>query len=175
MSMTKIATVTVGSGGASSIDFTSISGAFTDLMLSVSLRTNRSAADDSMLIRFNGATTNFTVRELRGTGSATNSNSFVVGFGGFVVGGTATANTFSNNQIYIPNYAGSTTKSFSVDGVMENNTTAALQGILAGLWAQSSSITSISLVPDTGPLFVQYSTATLYGVTKGSLAGVTVS
>lgn len=173
--MQLIQTVTVGSGGAASIEFTSIPATFTDLCLVLSARSSRSASDDAILIQFNNQTTNFTVRELRGTGSGVNSNTFSTGFGGFIVGNTATSNTFSSQSIYIPNYAGSTNKSFSIDGVMENNATAALQGILAGLWSQTTAISSIKLTLDTGPNFVQYSSASLYGILKGSDGIVTVS
>jgi hypothetical protein len=163
------------SGTQASIQFLSIPQTFTDLCLVYSLRTDRSATDDSVLIRFNSVTTNFTVRELRGTGSAANSNTFSVGFCGFVNGASSTSNTFSSQSIYIPNYANGNNKSFSIDGVFENNATSALQGILAGLWSQTNAITSITLVPDVGPNFVQFSSATLYGITKGSDGIVTVS
>ena len=42
----KIQTVTVGSGGAASIDFTSIPQTYTDLKIVLSARTNRANATD---------------------------------------------------------------------------------------------------------------------------------
>ena len=77
--------------------------------------------------------------------------------------GTYTANTFSNFSTYIPNYAGSNNKSYSVDGVTENNATASYQIMYAGLWSNTAAINQITLVPDTLN-FVQYTTATLYGI-----------
>ena len=89
------------------------------------------------------------------------------------IGNTATANTFNSTTFYIPNYAGSTNKSFSFDQVNENNTTAANQVLGSVLWSNTAAITSISLT-SPGYNFVQYSTASLYGITKGS-GGATVA
>jgi hypothetical protein len=57
---------------------------------------------------------------------------------------TATANTFGNTEFYIPNYTSSNYKSFSVDGVTENNATAAF-ALYAGLWSNTAAITSFRL------------------------------
>ena len=159
----KIATVTVGAGGAATLDFTSIPSTYTDLVLKISGRYSASAFDGHY-IAFNGSTSTFTGRTLYGTGSAAVSASIARYVGS--IGGTAsTASTFNNNEIYIPNYAGSTNKSFSVDNVTENNATESYQNLVAGLWATTSAITSISISLPTGN-FVQYSTATLYGIKK---------
>ena len=49
------------------------------------------------------------------------------------------------------------------DAVTENNGTAAIASFFATQWADTSAITSLSLVFGTGN-FAQYSTATLYGI-----------
>jgi hypothetical protein len=150
---------------AASVTFANIpQTGYTDLKIVMSVRTTRAATDDAVLIRFNGSSTNFTVRELRGTGSSTFSGSGTTPFVGYQDGNTATSNTFSNAEIYIPNYAGSTNKSFSVDSVQETNATGALQGLIAGLWSNTAAITSITLVPEIGPNFVANSTFSLYGL-----------
>ena len=175
MSMTKIATVTVGAGGASSIDFTSIPGTFTDLVIYFSGRSN-SAGSSSFFpaqLKFNGSTANYSQRRLYSANGSVGSTTDSYGIESPEA--NATANTFSNNVIYIPNYAGSTQKCVSIDNVSENNSNAALLQITAGLWTQTAAITSFGLVGYGGSTLLQYSTATLYGVTKGSLAGVTVS
>ena len=80
-------------------------------------------------------------------------------------GSTATSNTFGNSELYIPNYAGSTNKSSSADAVAESNTTTVFAYLNAALWSSTAAITSITLTPDAGGAnFVQYSTATLYGI-----------
>ena len=175
MSMTKIATVTVGAGGASSIDFTSIPGTFTDLCLVMSLRTSDTGTSwTSANLTINGSTANQTARFLYGAGSGSGASSTNTVIDAWVNSGNSTANTFNNASLYIPNYAGATNKSFSVDLVTENNTSTALTIIESGLWSQTAAVTSLKYQPITGTL-VQYSSATLYGITKGSLAGVTVS
>jgi hypothetical protein len=172
--MTLIATTTVGAGGASSIDFTSIPATpYTDLLVVVSGRSTATAGDDPMRVYFNGSTSSYTVRYLYGSGSGTASGTNGNYTGTTIPDANATSNTFGNVQIYIPNYAGSTNKSFSVDGVTENNGTTALQMISASLWSNTAAITSISLDLVNGN-FTQYATASLYGITKGS-GGATVS
>jgi hypothetical protein len=162
---TKIASVAVGSGGAANMSFSSIPSTYTDLCLKVSGRTNVADYVDFCKIQFNGVATNQTERTARGNGSAANSYSDTLIYSA-TNGNTATSNTFGNLEAYITNYAGSTNKALSIDGVSENNATAALAELTAGLWSASAAITSITLVPYTGTLWQQYSTATLYGIVK---------
>lgn len=157
----KIATVTVGSGGVSSIDFLAIPQNYTDLVIKFSLRSNRASVVDSVLIRYNYNTSSYTGRSLVGNGASGSSDTAT----GLVINGdSATASTFGNGEVYIPNYAGNTYKSRSGDGVQETNATTAYMNFSAHLWSNSSPINSITLVPENGTLFNQYSTATLYGI-----------
>jgi hypothetical protein len=163
---TKIADVTVGSGGAASIDFTSIPSTYTDLVLKISSRDGRIAAASDIIIGFNGSTSSLTFRRLYGDGSNAISTSGSFGEIGIENASTSTASTFANIEVYIPNYAGSTNKSWSADSVSENNATAAYAQLTAGLWSNTAAITSIKLTAESSASFVQYSTATLYGVNK---------
>ncbi len=156
-----IASSTVGAGGAASIDFTSIPQTFTDLVLKISAR-NASAGPTGIYIGFNGSTSSFSGRYLEGNGSSAASGS-LARYIGTEAANSYTASTFSNGEVYIPNYTGSTNKSFSADDVSENNGTTAFATFSAGLWSNTAAITSISLVI-TGQNFTQYSTAYLYGV-----------
>jgi hypothetical protein len=160
-----IATVTVGSGGAASIDFTSIPATYTDLLLKVSTRNSHSVTSRNFQVRFNSSTSNYSERLLYGDGSTTGSVSGNnAGFDFYYSpAANSTANTFGNVEIYIPNYASSNYKSASGDGVTENNATEASAFFNAGLWSNTAAITSITLRAD-GFNFVQYSTATLYGI-----------
>jgi len=119
--MTLVSTVTVGSGGAASIDFTSIPQTGTDLLLICSFRENTAGVNSAWRLNLNGVSTNHTFRQLFGTGSsvASYSGSYNKLITTDATG--TTSNTFSNNSIYIPNYAGSTNKSYSIDSVIENN------------------------------------------------------
>ena len=158
----KIASVTVGSGGASSIDFTSIPSTYTDLCVKFSLR----AGSNNCNLRFNGSSAaSYGQKTLRGTGSAVDTyysvNSGATEIYFQALSSTSdTANTFSNVELYIPNYAGSTNKSCSLDGVGENNGTTTYSNLIAGLWSNTAAITQVSVLSS----FVQYSTATLYGI-----------
>jgi hypothetical protein len=160
--MTLIASSTVGSGGASSIDFTSIPSTYTDLCLKFSNRSSATNIGDSMQIAFNGSTANITTRYIEGTGAAAASGSSI-SFNGAYQSNGATANTFGNWEIYIPNYAGSANKSYSIDNVIENNATTAYADLVAGLWSQTAAINRITL---SAPSFnwLQYTAAYLYGV-----------
>lgn len=162
----KIASVTVGAGGASSIDFTSIPSTYTDLCLKISTRTNRAAYDEVLKISFNGSSSNFSWRLLNGTGTtAASFNGTTNIMAGRSVSSTGTASTFSNNDVYIPNYAGSNYKSFSVDAVVDNNSATNNDlDLHAGLWSNTAAINQITLTPDTGATLQQYSTAVLYGI-----------
>ena len=158
-----ISSVTVGSGGAASIDFTSIPATYTDLCIKMSVRNTAAAVSGFVVAAFNGSTANFTARGVYGNGSSAASFSTPGNFVGELVAANATASTFSNLEMYIPNYAGSSFKSYSVDSVGENNGTSAQATISAGLWSVSTAINQVTLTPNTGTL-VQYSTAYLYGV-----------
>lgn len=167
-----IATTTVGSGGAASIDFTSIPGTYTDLLVLLSARSTRTSDyRDELFIRFNSDSgNNYSVRSLNGGNNAAGSSSSLTTNylkRGTIPSNTATASTFSNNIIYIPNYTSSNQKSVSTEEVTENNSaTNNYLDLRAGLWTGTSAITSISFTLEIGPNFAQYSTATLYGIKK---------
>lgn len=159
-----ITSVTVGSGGASSIDFSSIPQTYNDLVIKLSTRStwtgNPTWADTQL--RPNGSTTNLALRSVFGYGSTVASNTDANVTGGFANNDSTTSNTFSSTEIYIPNYTSSYNKSWYLDTITETNGSNAMQWMAACLWANSSAITSISLVPQGS--FKQYSTATLYGI-----------
>jgi len=162
---TLIASVSLSSAAAS-IDFTSIPGTYTDLLIKASLRSATASVNPGLLIKFNTSAANFTGRNAYGNGSSAASYSDTSGEIGTLAGNGATANTFGNCEIYIPNYAGSANKSFSVDSVNENNATSASQYLYANLWSQTAAITAISLLSGGAVNLMQYSTATLYGISK---------
>jgi hypothetical protein len=157
-----IASSTVGSGGAASIDFTSIPSTYTDLCLKLSVRDTNAGAAVNMFIKLNTSTANFTAKGLSGTGSAAQSYNITDGYLGVINGAGSTSSTFSSGELYFPNYAGSTNKSFSNEIVQENNGTTAYAQMQAELWSNTAAINAISLTPTT--LFAQYSAAYLYGI-----------
>jgi hypothetical protein len=161
---------------ASSITFSSIPQTFTDLYLKISARTNRaSTQDDFILLKPNNSTSNLTNRRLYGQGSTVFSFSGTVIYGGAASTTSQTANTFGSCAVYIPNYTSTANKSFSTDFVNENNATSAVAGIAAGLWSDSSAITSLVLAPETGTQFEIGTSMTLYGILAGTDGIVSVS
>jgi hypothetical protein len=166
--MQLISSISVGVGGAATIDFTSIPGTYTDLMLVLSARATSTTA--TITVTFNGSAASFTNLYLEGNGSAVSSTTGTTLVGNASIS-TNTASTFGNLSILIPNYTGSANKNFSVDVVTEDNATTAFQQIFTGVWANSAAITQVTL---SLPNFAQNTTAYLYGILKGS-GGATVS
>ena len=165
MTYKAIASTTVGSGGASTIEFTSIPSSYTDLLIKVSGRTTQASLADNVYVTFNGSTSNFSSRVMYTDGSATLQQFTAARYAGSQPGSTAGSNIFSNIDIYIPNYNSNINKSYMADAASENNGTTGYVYLASALWADTSSINSIVLTPNAGS-FVQYSTATIYGIKK---------
>jgi hypothetical protein len=145
---------------------------YTDLVMICSARSTRSATVDENFVRFNSdsGTTKYSNRNLFGSGSAAGSSSdYGRGSGylycGITVGDTATSNTFSSTEIYIPNYAGSTNKSVSSTSISETNATTAYITTQAGLWSDTAAITSILILPENGS-WKSGSSFFLFGISK---------
>jgi len=170
-----IASYTVTSGGTvGAVDFTSIPSTFTDLCVKWTTRSDNANLFGVDYVYFNGSQTSYaTSRVIEGTGSGASSytQSTVYGANLDSVGNSSTANTFANSELYIPNYAGSGSKSFSIDAVGENNGATAYSQLIAGLWSSSSAINRItfstsgtSLTGQPSVKYMQNSTFYLYGV-----------
>ena len=174
--MTKLATATVGVGGVASVTFSNIPQNYTDLVIVTSIRSSTTGSagagyQERLNIYFNGTTADYSERWIQAeggtsTGSGTNyfNSSGSNGLAGTAVPSDWTANTFNNNQIYILNYSSNNFKSFSIDGVAENNGSFGSLMLAAGLWSNPAAITSISISLRNTPNMVQYSTVSLYGV-----------
>lgn len=170
MTMTLISTTTVGAGGASTISISSIPQTYTDIEIVFSGRTTYSGATtDFCRLTFNGSTSSYSGIYLRGNGSSVQTSTIQsTNIRVDVPSSTAVSNTFGNAQFYVPNYAGSSNKSVSVDYVTEDNNSTSYLYLIAGLWSNSAGITSVSIDSGNGANFVQYSTMSIYGITKGS-------
>ena len=163
--MKLIAKNVLGSDTAS-VTLSSIPGTYDDLLLLVSARTSHTVAEETLAMTFNSNTSNYSFRQLFGTGSAAGSNAVSNTNAIPTNGATSTSNTFSSAEVLIPNYAGSANKSYSISGVVENNATAASVAARAHLWANTAAITSITLTPISGLNLVSGSSFFLYGITK---------
>jgi len=173
MTMTLVSTVTVGAEGASGILFSAIPQTATDIFIAFSYFCD--VNDSNMSIRFNGdSAANYTVRRLIGTGASVSSTTSTAATSidsQSTNPSTYGANNRSSGSIYIPNYTASTAKSLSLDSVLENNATDSRQNLIAARWSGTAAITSVDLYNPNG---IQFSTASLYTITKGS-GGATVS
>jgi hypothetical protein len=169
--MTKIASVTVGASGTSSFDFTSIPQTYTDLVVKISTRsTYTSGSANTIQLSLNGSTASFTGKSLEGESTTVTSGSAARSIGA-TPSATATSSTFSNGELYFPNYTSSNYKAFSYDVVMESNASSGVYNTLgAGLWSNTAAITSITISTNV-TTWAQYTTATLYGVTKYAETG----
>lgn len=166
-----IASSTVGSGGASNIDFTSIPSTYTDLCLKYSVRGVAAYTFSYAAYTFNNDTsTSTTSKWLIGDGSSAGSGG---GSGastynriiGAISNGNATANTFGNGEFYIPNYANTSyNKSASGDGVGETSSSAGFLLMATTLYPSTSAINRITLICYDAGGFPQYSSAYLYGI-----------
>jgi hypothetical protein len=159
-----IQTVTAGSAVAS-IDFNSIPQTYTDLKLVASTRMTATASDTwyDFTIRLNNSTTGDSGKFMYGNGSTVASASDASDIVVRTSSSNATASSFGNAEVYIPNYTSANNKYVSIDNVSESNGTQAFAGFTAGLWANTSAVTSIILVPLSGN-FAQYTKITLYGI-----------
>jgi hypothetical protein len=166
--MQLVQTITVGAGGASSISFSSIPQSGTDLVILLSERNTTSGTVLGYLTFNSNFGAVYADRRMLGSGSSVTTSS-VSGAGAITYqsineSGT-TANTFSNISFYVPNYTASANKNISIDGVSENNATAAEQIIQASRFASTTAITSLLLSLSAGN-FAEHTTASLYTITK---------
>lgn len=163
----KIASINVGSGGASSIDFTSIPSTYTDLVVKLSARSasTSGATWHWVKILVNNQSTTYSYKQLFGNGSSAGTGGGTGALSAYATDSSATSNTFSNSETYFPSYSGSTAKSYSNDAVTENNGTAALTSFFSTLYTGTAAINQLTLSLETGN-FAQYSTATLYGISN---------
>ncbi len=168
-----IAVSTVGSGGASSVSFTSIPGTYSHLQIRYLGRDNRASESDDLMFRFNSDSTtgNYNSHRLYGNGTSASADrvtGYAGALGAFVSGGTSGANIFGAGVFDILDYANTnkykTTRSI---GGNDNNGSGGFVSLISGLWLSTSAISNIEIIPLNGTLWSQYSHFALYGI-KGA-------
>ena len=162
--MVPIYTQTVTTTGGVNIVFNNIPQNYTDLMIIGSLRFNGNGGDNYITFN-NNSTANASGTYLQGTlggpysGRITGTNGSFIGQ---TSGSTETASTFSNVQIYIPNYSNNIFKTTLGHVCKETNSSTAHTVMpTAGSWKSEAPITSLYFYG-----LAQYSSATLYGISK---------
>jgi hypothetical protein len=162
---TLIASTEIGSGGVSSVTFSSIPTTYNDLMLFGNARQTTSGRNVGY-IRMNGTGT---YRYLFAEGYATNQlyTSFANTGTELYVGVNAsdlTANYFSNFQMYICNYKSTAIKPTSFYTAENNNSASTFYIQTAtGQFPSGSDMNSLTIFPGAGSIS-QYSNFHLYGI-----------
>jgi hypothetical protein len=174
-----IATVTVGSGGSSSITFSSIPSTYTHLQIRLYAQTNRGTyGGDNPYFRVGVSSvdsgSNYSWHNLYGDGSSTGANygssaSYINVLNGGCLGTTA-GSSFGAVVIDLLDYSNTskykTTR--ALGGTDDNGASSGGFGrgigINSGLWQSTSAIGIITLYPTNGTSFNQYTSAALYGV-----------
>ena len=166
--MIPIQSVTLSSSQAS-VTFSSIPQTYTDLVLRLSARTSNSAIINTINVQFNNDTsTNYSFTRILGQsadGTSSRETSVAPTYILYVNGDTSTANTFSNGEMYIPNYTIATNKPQNSFTTLEHNaTTGATIGGYAHLWRNAAAITGVTLSITQGGNFLSGSSFFLYGI-----------
>ena len=174
-SFESIATVTVGSGGATSAEFTSIPATYSHLQVRLLGRDTRNASGDNFSIQFNSDTNaaNYvSYHWILGDGSTVSAGVVAGGVQGqIVIGEVSTAQTsaniFSAGVFDILDYA-NTNKYKTVRNLngLDKNGSGALT-FSSGLWMSTNAITNIKIFGNNGN-WAQYSHFALYGIKAAS-------
>jgi hypothetical protein len=171
----QIATTTVGSGGASSVTFSSIPQTYTHLQIRLSAQSNDTANSGLGNNRLNGyfnadeTATNYYSHYLIGNGSGSGSSTAEqvakwagdctrnssVGWGTVVIDILDYTNT---NKFKTTRALTGWSNNDAVDG---NGSVR----LVSGLWRNTAAVTSIKIAPEAAVNFKQYSRFDLYGVT----------
>lgn len=162
----KIATNTLSSS-SSTVTFSSISGAYTDLVLVMNPIAN-TAGGSFPYLRFNGdAGSNYSRTMIQGTGSAVQTDRQASGTEGYIIyGNTVQTDTAFNAIVNIMNYSNTTTYKTFLSRTNQASGTGRVEALI-GMWRSTSAITSIVLTCGDNS-FVSGSTFTLYGILKAA-------
>jgi hypothetical protein len=165
-SFESIATVTVGSGGASTITFSSIPGTYTHLQIRGIGRSSNGGAPDNIYARINSdSSTNYSNHYLWGNGTvaqATGGSNNDLYIAGRQTGNDSLSNTFGATVIDILDYA-NTNKYKTIRYLAGWDTNGAGEAWFASAnWRSTSAITSLTCYNSFN--WVQYSHFALYGI-----------
>lgn len=167
-----ISTVTVGAGGASSVSFTSIPATYSHLQIRGILQTNRGTYGvDNLNLRFNSDTaSNYSYHQLTGDGATTTAYSGATQTANNITAiGTITGASFGGIILDVLDYTNVSKykTNRTLAGADLNGLVSGYGGVMAlnsGLWMSTSAISSLTITPQVGTLFTQYSSFALYGI-----------
>jgi hypothetical protein len=164
-----IATVTVGAGGTSSIDFTSITSSYSHLQIRFIARTNRATNPDYFNLRFNSDSgANYSAHLLSGNGSAASASAYTTQNQIYLDGGATGAGQLSNNfavgVLDILDYSNTNKNKTSRHLLGYDNNGSGVVYLSSGRWGSNSAISTITLTSGSGSTIQQYSSFALYGI-----------
>jgi len=158
-----IATVTVGSGGASSISFTSIPSTYKHLQIRFIARTDRVNTSEILLVNPNSsASTNGHYLYGLGSGSAIGGNA--TGYIGWGTGTTANASVFSVGVIDILDYADTNKNKVLRSLAGYDNNGSGEIALFSALQTSTTALSSLTITTLNTTNFVQHSSFALYGI-----------
>jgi hypothetical protein len=166
-----IATVTVGSGGLTNVDFTSIPSTYTHLQIRGTTRSANASNTIDIRCRFNSeSATNYDTHWLYGNGSSAVVDTAIttnkIESVGITSGASAGVNIFGVFVIDILDYT-NVNKNKTVRTLTgHDNNGSGTVGLISGLWRNTLAINSIRLFYAVGD-FAEYSQVALYGI-KGA-------
>lgn len=162
-----IATVSVGSGGQSSITFSSIPSTYKHLQIRAIYKLNSGSQYCS--IRFNGDNTasNYSLHLLNGDGSSVSAGGGANAIP-YVAQSGSTANIFGTSIIDILDYS-SVSKAKTVRALVAQDRNGSGDiNLTSGAWYNTSSaINSFTIIPNNSAIFSELSQFALYGI-KGA-------
>ena len=152
-----LATTTLGSN-QTSVDFSSISSSYTDLVL---ILEGTGTADLDLCLRFNSDTgSNYSMTNIRGDGSSvystrdTSRDRMAMG----IITATRTV-----SRMYIQNYANTTTYKTALSRTDSTNATYGLMARV-GLWQSTSAISTITVLTNSTSGLASGMVLSLYGI-----------
>lgn len=163
-----IETITIPSGGSSSVTFSTIPSTYKHLQIRALFQCNTSG--EQLMLRFNGdsSSANYTLHQFGGDGSAAFSTGFATGS----MTGARTAvrtqatsgSSFGGGVVDILDYTNTNKyKTVRSLGGADNNGSGEIL-FRSALWLNTTSITSINCVVSNGGTMSQYTHLALYGI-----------
>lgn len=163
---TLIQSLNTNSGAAAAFNFTSIPNTYTDLYMTLVMQATSSSPQSVLRVSFSSGS-GYITQKLGGDATSAPGAGGNSGLSYLYQGNinASTGSTFGYADWYIPNYAGSTPKSYygTASGVGGSQTV--YINWVSGYSSGTSAISSITINNEYGN-WAQYCTANLYGITK---------
>lgn len=165
-----IATVNVGSGGSSSISFSSIPSTYKHLELRwIGRTTVASSGLDGLYVVFNSDTgSNYSGHRLLGNGTSVTANAYtsrgdiLITTG--LIRGNETSGNFGSGIMSVLDYANTNKYKITKTLTGANGSSQSEEILMSGSWMSTSAITSMTITAEANHTFAQYTQFALYGI-----------